>query len=154
VAAFTADLLNKGTKTRSATQIAAMIDQVGGSLEASAAMESTTVTARVLTDSVNVAFELMNDIVLNPAFPTEELARSKQQAQSNLVANMQDPDFLADAVFERMIYAKHPYGHLTGGTLGSVPRITRDDLLHFHQTYYGPENSAIAIVGDLRPAES
>jgi zinc protease len=154
VASFTADLLNKGTKTHSATEIAEMIDQVGGSLEASATMESTNVTTRILTDSVNVAFELMNDVVLNPAFSVEELARAKQQAQSNLVANMQDPDFLADAVFERMIYGSHPYGHLTGGTLGSIAKVQRDDLVRFHQTYYAPNDSAIAIVGDLPTAES
>src|SRR5215831_20375093 len=118
VASFTAELLNKGTKTRSATQIAETIDQVGGSLEASANMESTNVTARALTDSINVAFELMNDVVMNPVFSEEELARNQQQSQSNLVANMQDSDFLADAVFERVIFGKHAYGHLLGGTLG------------------------------------
>ena len=61
VAAFTADLLNKGTKTRSATQIAETIDQVGGSLEASADMEGTTLSVGMLTDNVELAFELMTD---------------------------------------------------------------------------------------------
>jgi len=154
VAAFTADLLNKGTKTRSATQIAETIDQVGGSLEASASMESTNVVTRTLTDSVNVGFELMNDIVMNPAFAADELARAQQQSESNLVANMQDPDFLADAVYERVIYGNHPYGHLQGGTLGSIPKIRRDDLIKFHDTYYAPNVSALAIVGDLPTAES
>src|SRR5207253_1959870 len=127
VAAFTADLLNKGTKTRTATQIAETIDQIGASLEASANMESTNVTARALTDSVSVAFELMNDIVMNPVFSPAELERAQQQSESNLVANMQDPDFLADAVFERVIYGTHPYGHLQGGTLGSIPKIRNDE---------------------------
>jgi zinc protease len=154
VASLAADLLNKGTATRSATQIADAIDQVGGSLEASANMESTNVAARVLVDSVNLAFELMNDVVVNPAFFPEELAREKQQAQSNLIANMQDPDFLADAVFERVIYGMHPYAHSVSGTLGSIDRITRADLVKYHQTYYAPNLSALAVVGDLPAAES
>ena len=154
VASFTAELLNKGTKTRSATQIAETIDQVGGSLEASANMESTNVTARALTDSVGVAFELMNDIVMNPAFSADELGREKQQAQSNLVANMQDPGFVADAVFERVIYGNHPYGHLVDGTLTSIPKIQRDDLVKFRDTYYAPNISALAIVGDMPTSES
>ncbi len=154
VAAFTADLLNKGTKTRTATQIAETIDQVGGSLEASATMESTNITTHALADSINVAFELMNDIVMNPAFAAAELARAQQQSQSNLVANMHDPDFLADAVFERAIYGNHPYGHLTGGTLGSIPKIRRDDLVKFRDTYYAPNISALAIVGDLSAQDS
>ena len=154
VAAFTADLLNKGTKTRTATQIAELIDQVGGTVEAAADMESTNITARALTDSVNVAFELMNDIIMHPAFSGEELARDQQQAASNLIANMQDADFLADAVFQRVIYGNHPYAHLQGGTLGSIPRIRRDDVVKFHNTYYAPNISALAIVGDLSSAES
>jgi zinc protease len=154
VASFTADLLNKGTKTRSATKIAETIDQVGGSLEASASLESTNVMTRTLTDSVNVGFELMNDIVMNPAFAADELARAQQQSESNLVANMQDPDFLADTVYERVIYGNHPYGHLQGGTLGSIPRIRREDLIKFHDTFYAPNISALAIVGDLPTSES
>src|SRR5437867_2360488 len=64
-AAFTADLLNKGTKMRTATQIAEATDQAGGSLEASADMESTTISASVLTDSLGLAFELVTDILMN-----------------------------------------------------------------------------------------
>jgi len=149
VAAFTASLLNKGTKTRSATDIAATIDQIGGSLEASSDMESTNISAAMLTDSVNVGFELMYDIVMNPAFAPQELARAQQQMISNLVSNMQDANFLADAAFNRLVYGVHPYGHLESGTLTSVPRIRRENLVEFHGRYYAPNISALAIVGDL-----
>jgi zinc protease len=154
VAALTADLLNKGTRTRTAVQIAETIDQAGGSLEAAADMESTTISAQVLTDSVRLAFELMNDIIMNPSFSAEQLARAQQQVQSNLFANMQDPDFVADAVFGRVIYGTHPYGHLSGGTLTSIPKIRQEHLLKFHQTYYAPNISALAIVGDLATSEA
>src|SRR5262249_51454471 len=75
-------------------------------------------------------------------------------AESNLVANMQDPSFVADAVFERVMYGNHPYGHLQGGTLASVPKIQRDDLVKFRDTFYAPNISALAIVGDLPTSES
>jgi len=149
VAAFTANLLNQGTKTRTATKIAEAIDQVGGSLEASADMESTTVGAAVLIDNVGLAFELLNDVVMNPAFATDELSRAQQQSLSGLTANMEDPDFIADAVFDRVVYGSHPYGHLESGTLQSIPKIKREDLVKFHNTYYAPNISALAIVGDL-----
>jgi zinc protease len=67
---------------------------------------------------------------------------------------MQDPSFLADAAFERLIYGTHPYGHLDGGTLGSIPKIRRGDLVKFHDTYYAPNISSLAIVGDLPTPES
>jgi zinc protease len=153
VAAFTADLLNKGSKTRTATDIAEMIDQIGGSLEASSDMESTNISASALIDSVDVVFELMNDILMNPAFAQQELARAQQQAISNLVSNMQDANFLADAAFNRLVYGSHPYGHLETGTLTSIPKIRLEDLIKFHETYYAPGISALAIVGDLSTAD-
>ncbi len=154
VASFTANLLNKGTKTRSATQIAEAIDQVGGSLEASADMESTMLSTSALTDSLELAFELMTDILMNPAFAQQELARAQQQAISGMTADMQDPDFIADAAFQRVIYGHHPYGHLENGTLTSTPKIRREDLIRFHETYYAPNTSALAIVGDLSTSEA
>jgi zinc protease len=154
VASFVADLLNQGTKARSATRIAEAIDQVGGTLEASADMESTTVSAGVLKDNVGLAFELMNDIVQNPAFAAEEIARLQEQSLSGLSAAMEDPDFVADAVLERAMYAAHPYAHPEDGTMHSIPAIKRDDLAKFHTTFYAPNISALAIVGDLSTAEA
>jgi zinc protease len=154
VASFAANLLNQGTMSRSAVQIAEAIDQVGGFLEAGADMEGTTVTASVLKDDAALAFELMTDIVMNPAFDKDEIDRLRLQSLSSLSANMEDPDFIADAVFERVVYGLHPYGHLTGGTLQSIPRIKRENLAAFHDTYYVPNISALAIVGDLAAAES
>jgi zinc protease len=154
VASMTADLLNQGTKTRSATDIAAAIDQVGGMLEASADMDSTTVSAGVLTDSVDLAFELMTDIVLNPAFDEDEIGRLQEQALSSLTADMDDADFVANAVLDRVVYGSHPYGHLQSGTLESIPKIKRADLVKFHETYYAPNTSALAIVGDMSAEEA
>ena len=154
VASFTADLLNQGTMSRDATQIAEAIDQVGGSLEASADMESTVVSAGVLKENVALAFDLMTDIVMRPEFANDEIERLKQQALSGLSASMEDPDFIADAAFQRVIYGDHPYGHLEDGTLTSIPAITRGHLTSFHRSFYAPNISALAIVGDLSTAES
>ena len=90
VAAFTADLLNRGTQRRNANEIARAIDYVGGTLETSADMESATIAATVLTDSVGVAFELMNDVLLNPVLAPDELMRVQQQSISSLAANMEE----------------------------------------------------------------
>ena len=154
VASFTAGLLNQGTKTKSATEIAETIDQIGGTLSASADMESTILGASVLKEHAKIAFELLNDILMNPAFDDEELDRMKQQALSNLTSNMDDPEYLADAVFARAMYGKYPYGHPADGTLDSVPAIERDALVKFHDAYYAPNIAALAIVGDMPTAEA
>jgi zinc protease len=91
----------------------------------------------------------MTDIVMNPAFAPEEIARLKQQALSNLTASMQDPDFLADSVFQRAVYGIHPYGRPSDGTLRSIPAIQREDIVKFQQAHYAPNGSALVIAGDL-----
>lgn len=153
LAAVTAELLSSGTKTRSANEISESIDFVGGRLETAADMESTTVSAMVLTDSANLAFDLIHDLVMNPAFKEDELERVQQQFLSSLTANMQDPTYIADAVFQRVIYGSHPYGHPENGTVQSIPKITPADLVRFHDTYYAPNGSALAVAGDLSAAE-
>ena len=154
LASFTASLLNQGTKTRTAAQIAETIDQIGGTLSASADMETTVIGSSVLTEHANTAFELLNDILMNPEFAQQELDRLKQQAMSNISANMEDPDFLADAVFSRALYGSHPYGHQEGGTPESIPAIERQDIVRFHETFYAPNIAAVAIVGDISTAEA
>ena len=154
IASFTASLLNQGTKSRTAVQIAQTIDQIGGTLSASADMESTVLSASVLKENANTAFELLNDILMNPEFAEQELDRLKEQSMSNLSANLEDPDFIADAVFTRALYGAHPYGQPEGGTLKSIPNFERQDLEEFHDTYYAPNISALAIVGDISTAEA
>src|SRR5690625_6105744 len=88
VADFTAALLDKGTTTRSAVEIAEAIDFVGGSLGASASSDWTTVSATVLTEFVDTALDLLADIVLNPTFPESELELHRQQMLSALQAEL------------------------------------------------------------------
>lgn len=149
LASFTAGLLDQGTAKRRAQQIAEAIDFAGGSLEAGAERESIYVSATVLADTADLGLDLMTDIVINPAFADEEIQRQKQMAISALAASMRDPDFLADVVFERVLYGAHPYAHPDGGTLASIPRIRREDIVKFHQSYFAPNISSLAIVGDL-----
>jgi zinc protease len=153
VASFTADLLMQGTTSRDATELAQAAEEVGGTIEASADMESTTIGASFLKENVNLAFELMTDMVRNPAFAIEEVGRLRQQALSGLTAALEDPDFVADAVLERALYGAHPYGHPEDGTLESISAMNQEAVVKFHQTYYAPNISALAVAGDLSATE-
>ena len=154
LATFTTALLDTGTTTRSAQEIAESVDMAGGELSTRAAREAIIVSASVLKDSTGLAFELMTDIVLNPAFAPGEIERLRQQSGSGLVANLQDPDFIADAAFIVALYGTHPYAHPAGGTMDSNGRIGREDIVRFHETYFAPNTSALAIAGDLTPEEA
>lgn len=148
-----ASLLNQGTTTRSASEIADLIDSAGGLLGVGAANELTFVQGAVVKDQTDLALELMSDIVRNPAFPPEEIALHKKQALSGMQVGYDDPDYLARAVFNRLVFGTHPYGR-PNGTPESIGRLTRSDLVAFHRTWFVPNNALMAVVGDLSAAEA
>ena len=103
----------------------------------------------VLKDSVSPGLDLLSDVVRRPAFAADELDRQREQLRSALRVSYQDPDYLASIVFDRLVYGFHPYGSPAAGTPASIERITRDDLVDFHQRYFAPGNCILAVVGDI-----
>lgn len=152
VASFVAALLNQGTATKSASEIADLIDSAGGLLGVGSGNEMTFLQGAVVKDRTDVALGLMSDIVRNPAFPDQEITLQKQQALSSLQVGLDDPEYLANTAFNRMVFGAHPYGRPGQGTPEAINRITRADLTAFHRTWFVPNNSLLAIVGDL-PAD-
>ena len=154
VAALAAALLDQGTKTRSAEQIARTIDSIGGALGASSSTEYTFITAVVMKDSLNVGLDLVADIGRNAAFAPQEIDLQRKQMLSGLTVSYDDPEYLAGVVFDRLVYGFHPYGRPDAGTPESIPAITREDLLAFHKAWFGANNAVLAVVGDVGPDEA
>ena len=125
VAEMTANMLTQGTKKRSAKEIAEAIDFVGGSLEAAAGKDSTTVSLNVVKKDLATGLDLMSDVVLHPAFQADELERQRQQLLSNLTVQYSDPEYLASVVFGRVIYGNSPYGWPQEGTPATVNKFDR-----------------------------
>ncbi|HXH07749.1 MAG TPA: pitrilysin family protein, partial [Vicinamibacterales bacterium] len=154
VATLVAALLDQGTTTRSAEQIATAIDSVGGALGTGAGVDLTFINAVVMKDSFDLALRLIADLARHPAFAPEEIERQRQQLLSALKVSYEDPEYLADVLFDRLVYGFHPYGRPGSGTPESVARITRDDLVAFHRAYFAPNNAILAIVGDVTAEEA
>ena len=152
LASIAASLLDEGTKTRDALQIAGEQAEIGASLAASGDLESTTVSLTTLTRHLERALDLYADILLNPSFPEKDLHRLKLQRLAQLKARADDAEQTAAAVFPRLIFGlDHPYGRPDTGTSGSVESITRDDAVAFHKRIMVPGNAALVIVGDVQP---
>lgn len=149
VAAMVSALLDQGTATRSAQQVAETIDAAGGLLTTGFGRDLSSVNAVVLKDDLVLGATLVADLLRNPAFAAEELDRQRQQVLSGLKVAYQDPEYLADVVFDRLVYGAHPYGYPGSGTVDSVQRLTRDDLVDFHRAHYAPNNTLLAVVGDV-----
>ena len=154
VASMVAALLDQGTTTKSAAQIADQIDYIGGALGTGAGSDLSFVNAVVMKDSFDVAMDLMADIVRNPAFAPEELERQKQQALSSLQVSRTDSAYVASSVFDRLVFGFHPYGQPNTGTPETLARITRADLQAFHKAWFVPNNMLLAIVGDVTTEEA
>ena len=109
VAYVAAALLDQGTTTKSAEQIATAIDSIGGAIGAGATSDLTSIHAAVMKDSFGVGLDLVSELVRNPAFAAEEIERQRQQILSGLKVSYDDPDYLAGVVFDRLVYGVHPY---------------------------------------------
>ncbi len=154
VATLVAALLDQGTTTRDAEQIASSIDSIGGLVGTGAGSDLSFINAVVLKDSFAFGLDMVSDLARNPKFAPEELERQRQQILSGLKVGYEDPDYIAGMVFDRLVYGFHPYGRPDSGTPESITSISRDDLLAYHKAWFGANNAILAIVGDITHDEA
>jgi zinc protease len=154
VAQMGASLLTQGTEKRSARDIADTIDFIGGQLVATAGRDVTTVTLDIVKKDLAAGMDLMSDVVLHPSFSGEELDRQRQQLLSNLQVQYSDPDYLATLVFAHALYGASPYGLPPEGTPGTVQKFQREDFVKFHDANYAPNQSLLALGGDITPEQA
>jgi zinc protease len=147
LAGMVAELLTKGTESRTAEQIAAEIEGVGASLSAGAGSDLFTVSTSSLTDHGELAFGLLADVLLHATFPAEELELARQRTLSALQLAKSDPSSLAEEQFGRRLYGDHPYGRST--TEESVRALTREDLEAFAHRWLKPQGALLVVAGDL-----
>ena len=154
VSYLVSNLLDQGTTTRTSQQIADQIDYIGGVLSTGSGDDFTSISAIVMKDSFELAMDLVADIARNPAFAQDEIERQKEQITSTQQVNANDPDYIASAVVDRLVYGFHPYGLPGSGTPATMASITRQDLQQFHRQYFVPNNMVLAIVGDITQKEA
>jgi zinc protease len=154
LARLIASLMDQGTTTRSAKEFNDTIDSIGGAIGAGAASDFSFVNMVVMKDSFEAGMQMLSDMVERPAFAPEEIDRQRQQQLSFLRVSLDDPAYLANAVFDRLVFGFNPYGMPDSGTPETMASITRDDLVAFHQKYFVPNNAIMAIVGDVTADEA
>jgi predicted Zn-dependent peptidase len=153
LASVTAELLRKGTKTRTADEISAELDFVGGELGARANFDYTNGFGDFIKKDANTGLTLLADVVLNPTFPQAEVTNLLKQRVDGLKAAKDQAQGVIGTYFAKYFYGNHPYGRPTGGDEKSVAAITRADVLKFYEAWYAPSNITLAIVGDFHAAD-
>lgn len=141
----TASLLTKGTKTRSASQIAEQIEFLGGDLNAGANWNSSIVTLNVTSDKLEKAMAIMSDVVLNPTFAQSEIDLFKSQTNDELTVALKQPGSLASFVASRYTFGEHN----AVGTPESLNSITNSEIENFYRFTYSPKNAVLVFAGDI-----
>jgi len=157
LASFTSDQLNKGTRTRSAVDIANQLQGIGTSINTGSGWDSANVSMQTVTRNLDQALEIFSDVIVNPTFPEKELDTSRNRALVGLRQRRDNPSAIAGVVYNSVLYGKnHPYGKVLSGDEASIKSLDRSDLQKFYSTYYRPNNAVLIVVGDtsiatLRP---
>lgn len=152
LSAIVAELLTKGTPTRTAEQIAATIEGVGGSLSAGGGEDFFTVATDVLSDHADLAFELLGDVTRRATFPAEELELARTRYLSSLEVELSQPENVATRVFAKELYGRHPYGR--SASPASYKAITRDDVVSFAGRRLRPSGALLVVAGDMTLARA
>jgi predicted Zn-dependent peptidase len=150
LAGFTADMLDEGTQSRSALQIAEVVELLGATLVSSAGYDASQIRLSVLRAKLEDALEVLADLVVRPTFPDDEMERVRRERRARVVQRADRPGALADDAFIRVLYGDdHPYGAPLLGTVESLERLTRDDVVEFHRTRYRPGQATLVVAGDV-----
>jgi predicted Zn-dependent peptidase len=149
IAHFIEHMLFKGTSTRSAEDIAQSIDSLGGHLDAFTAKEYASYYIKVLDEHLAYAWDILADIVLNPAFRPDDIEREKKVILEEIKMVEDTPDDLVHELFTQSLWEGHPLGRPILGTPESVNALDADELRRFFIDTYCAPNLVIAAVGNL-----
>jgi zinc protease len=153
LASVTAELLRKGTKSRTAQQFAEDLDFIGGSFSAGAGPDFTSISAEFLTKDLSRGLDLFADAVLHPTFPQNEAEKLLAQGIDGVRAAKDEPQAVLGLYYDGYLMSGHPYGRPETGDENSLKNIRRNAIAKFYETYYAPGNTILAVAGEFNAAE-
>jgi len=149
LAHLTARGLLLGTSRHTVNEINEELDFMGASLGASAARDYADLSLRVLKKDLDRGFALFMEALTSPTFPDEEIRREVEKTMAMVQSAEDQPEDVAQKEFQKVLFQGSPYAHPVNGTKESLPRLTREAVFRFYQSYYHPNNVILTIVGDI-----
>jgi zinc protease len=147
-----ASMLAEGTESYSSRTLAEEIERLGAHLGASSGSDNTRISASCLSPYLADILRILEEIVLKPTFPENELELYRQNTIEGLKFQRSQASFLASEQVARIIYGPHPYSHVSPSP-SDIERITRESLIVRHGAALIPNNAVLVVVGDVRPGE-
>lgn len=149
LADFTADMLTSGTATKNFQQIHDQLESCGASLSFSSGAQNTWFSGKCLAEDLSLLLELSADCLMQPTFPSEYVERTRSQILSALAIREQDTSDRASMALDKILFPGHPLGNPSEGYPDTVYAINREDLIQFHQNYFGSDDMILVIVGGI-----
>lgn len=147
-AGFTAALMMKGTKNRTAYDISNTLDGVGAGISISNSTEYSSISGSSIMKHKDLLFDVLLDVITNPVFPEEELKKMKVQAKAGIKSAKSDPGSLASNMAKKALFGpNHPYASVS--TEKSIDAIQIADLKKYYEDFYIPNSATMVIVGDF-----
>src|SRR5947199_2798765 len=148
-----AKVLLKGTKTRTAEQIANEIEAVGGSISSDAGNNSFSLPVGVMKPDVKLGVDLLSDVLLNATFPEKAIAREKEVQIAAIQQEEEQRAAVARNIMRQALFAQHPYALRSNGSAESVQQLTQNELLEFRGRYIVAKNGVVVVFGDVKASE-
>src|SRR5437868_8896665 len=146
---FIEHMVFKGTKHRSAEEIARQVDSIGGNMDAFTAKECICFNVKVLDDHLPIALDVLSDLVLHPTFTPMDIGRERRVILEEIKMDEDNPDYLVHEIFTQNFWKDHPLGNPILGTKETVKGLGQDTLLEYYGRHIKPGNLIIAAAGNL-----
>jgi len=153
LANFVAEVLLRGTSERSFEQVYEELESVGATLDFGGGRNLTDFSGSCLVEDLELLLTLLSASLWQPIFPEEQVEAVRGEILTGLQMRANDTGQMAALTFRESLYQDHPYGQSVDGYEETVTRFQRDDLVDFHETYYGPKGMVITVVGGIEPEE-
>src|SRR5579863_10056457 len=146
---FIEHMVFKGTKHRTAEEIARQVDSIGGNMDAFTAKECICFNVKVLDEHVPIALDILSDLVLNPTFDAADIARERGVIMEEIKMDEDNPDYLVHEIFTQNFWKDHPLGKPILGTKETVKRFERPSVLEAYAHRFAPGNIIVSAAGNL-----
>src|SRR5690242_4564567 len=146
---FVEHMVFKGTKNRSAEQIARSVDSIGGGLDAFTSKELVSYNVKVLDEHMPEAFDVVADLVRNPLFQEEDIEKEKGVILEELKMEVDNPEYLIHEIFSSRFWKDHSLGRPILGTKQTIRGFDRDQIERYYRQYYTPSNILVTAAGNL-----
>ena len=146
---FIEHMVFKGTKHRTAEEIARQVDSIGGNMDAFTAKECICFNVKVLDEHVPTALDILSDLVLNPVFDAADIARERGVILEEIKMDEDNPDYLVHEIFTQNFWKDHPLGKPILGTKETVKRFERSPVVEAYGHRFAPGNIIVSAAGNL-----